>query len=182
MSEETGREETRLETIQREHLPWRQRNFPMWRPHQPLEGVVEELGEFIDCDEACGPCEADAVGDCIIFMADVCNARGFSLQGVYDRALTIFATTARCSYSVKGSGALLPTVLLSLVGRLLHEQLKLEQQIRGTEAEHLDKLSVLLSEVLVVLLHYGQHDLEECAWETWKVVRARDWVAERAMR
>lgn len=182
MSGRQEKGETRLEAIQREHLPWRQRNFPMWRPHQPLEGVVEELGEFIDCDEWCGPCEADAVGDCVIFMADVCNARGFSLQGVYDRALAIHATSPRCAYSVKGTGALLPTVLLSLCGRLMHAQVKLEQQVRGTEAEHLGRLHALLAEVLVVFLHHSQHDVEEVAWKTWRVVRERDWVAERAAR
>ena len=174
--------ETRLDQIQREQLPWRRRNFPTWQPHHPVMGVVEELGEFIDCDECDGPCEADAIGDALIFMSDACNVFGWRMQDVFESARTVAATSARCSYSAKGSGSLLPTVLLSLCGQLMHAQLKIEQRVRGPAEKHAARIRELFVDALVVLMHYGKHDVEECAWETWLVVSQRDWVAERAAR
>lgn len=91
-----------FEHLQREILPWQQYNFDTRRPEpdlnlvaHPLIGLGEELGELCHAHlkqaqgirgdaralEAKG---RDAVGDIVIYLADYCNARGWSLQDIVE--------------------------------------------------------------------------------------------------
>ena len=81
-----------LATLQKEHFKWAEHNFPNRKPHQPLLGACEEIGEL---------CHAhlkeeqdirhvtnrkaekeDAVADVIIFLVDYCNQQDINLEKV----------------------------------------------------------------------------------------------------
>jgi NTP pyrophosphatase (non-canonical NTP hydrolase) len=82
-----------LATLQAEVGEWSDRNFPGKEPVDPLLGAVEEVGELAhaflkrkqgirgtpqDHVEA----EKDAVADTIIYLADFCHQRGYSLESL----------------------------------------------------------------------------------------------------
>jgi NTP pyrophosphatase (non-canonical NTP hydrolase) len=81
-----------LRELQAAHKEWSERNFPP--SDQPsgraLFGLMEELGELahahlkqaqgIRCNEDHGANGRDAVGDIVIFLADYCTQRGWSLE------------------------------------------------------------------------------------------------------
>lgn len=80
-----------LDVVQQEQRAWVGRNFPGRQAYQPLLGAVEELGELAHhhlkaslgirgSQEEHLLAERDAVGDIVLFLADYCSARGFSLQ------------------------------------------------------------------------------------------------------
>jgi hypothetical protein len=76
-------------------VPWVERNFPN-RPWQmPLMGISEEVGELNHAllkqwqairgtPEQHEAKAKDAVGDIIIFLLDLCNARGWDIQAIID--------------------------------------------------------------------------------------------------
>ena len=80
-----------LDRLQRELAPWQAHNFPTSKPDDPFKGVVEELGELahslLKRDQGIrGTAEEhtekakDAVGDLLVFLADLCNRQGWSMQ------------------------------------------------------------------------------------------------------
>lgn len=81
-----------LAQLQNELRPWVQHNFPDRPAHQPLLGVMEELGELahshlkeeqrIRVSENHVRKIKDAIGDICIFLADYCNARGFDMDDI----------------------------------------------------------------------------------------------------
>lgn len=80
-----------LGQLQAQLRPWQERNFPDRPKYQPVLGVVEEVGELAhallkweqairgtpDQHEAAAK---DAIGDIVVFMADVCNAYGWDFE------------------------------------------------------------------------------------------------------
>lgn len=80
-----------LNSLQEEVAEWSEENFPDQPAENPLLGVGEEYGELthavlkdkqgIRLDEAdVGPdAEKDAVGDIVVFLADFCSRRGYTL-------------------------------------------------------------------------------------------------------
>lgn len=84
---------TTLRELQDELLPWQQHNFPGRATWEPVMGVAEEAGELSHAflkrhqrirgenhDEEI----KDAIGDIIVYLADVCNAEDFDLQECLD--------------------------------------------------------------------------------------------------
>lgn len=80
-----------LRQLQSEQRPWQAHNFPGRPAHYPLLGAIEELGELAHAhlkgDQAIRytPAQilakkADAVADCIIFLADYCSASGIDIE------------------------------------------------------------------------------------------------------
>jgi len=71
-----------------------------------------------------------------------------------------------------------PRALITIVGRLSHHQLKLEQGIRNNE-DHESCITTILSEVVYTLICHvpPPHDLQEVVQGTWDRVSKRDWVA-----
>src|SRR3990167_222491 len=80
-----------LRRLQEELRPWVTYNFGDRESWQPLLGALEELGELahahlkahqhIRGTEAVHAARAqDAVADCVIFLADYCNARGWDME------------------------------------------------------------------------------------------------------
>lgn len=77
-----------IQKLQEEHLRWVEHNFPDQRDHEPLLGIVEEVGELahahlkmqqgirgVDVEKA-----EDALGDIFIYMMSYANANGYNLQ------------------------------------------------------------------------------------------------------
>lgn len=65
------------------------------------------------------------------------------------------------------------------LGELCHAHLKMEQGIRGTKAEHMEKIKDAAADLVVFLCDYCNHmgiDLEGMITQTWEEVRQRDWI------
>lgn len=85
-----------LALFQRQVALWNARNFPDKKPHQPLLGVAEEVGELshahlkleqgIRNDENLEAQRKDAVGDILVFLADYCNQTGVDMAEAVERA------------------------------------------------------------------------------------------------
>lgn len=89
--------EISLEQLQREHRDWVAHNFPDNKPHEPLLGAMEEVGELAHAHlkyeqgirgytKARYMVEAaDAIGDLLIYLASYCNANNLDLQFCLDQ-------------------------------------------------------------------------------------------------
>ncbi len=80
-----------LETLQAEVSEWATRNFPHNKPHMPLLGAAEEIGELCHAhlkDEQGirgthtehQAAKADAVGDIVIYLANYCLLNNLDLS------------------------------------------------------------------------------------------------------
>lgn len=82
-----------IKYLQTEQAVWSERNFGKHDYHHPLMGVVEEVGELhhailkqeqgirgthAEHEEAA----KDAVGDIVIYLADVCTCRGWDMAEI----------------------------------------------------------------------------------------------------
>ena len=90
----------RLGALQSQHLMWLENNFPDQKPHQPLLGLAEEVGELChihlkgeqgirDYSDGLGGPKwrkdvMDTVGDIVIFLASYCNSVGIDLEASVD--------------------------------------------------------------------------------------------------
>ncbi len=73
--------------IQTEVGEWSANNFPGQEDVNPLIGSGEEMGELadaIDFDSEPTEDELDAVGDTLIYLADLCAIRGLDYQKAYE--------------------------------------------------------------------------------------------------
>jgi len=80
--------------LQAQQRPWVRHNFGDRPAHHPLLGVQEEVGELahahlkmeqgIRANESHDEDAKDAVGDIVIFLADYCEARGWSFQDIVE--------------------------------------------------------------------------------------------------
>jgi len=79
-----------LDDLQKEVKEWSSRNFPNNKPHHPLLGVQEEVGELSHAHlkleqgirgtpEEHRIAKADAVGDVIVYLADYCWRNGLHI-------------------------------------------------------------------------------------------------------
>jgi hypothetical protein len=68
------------------------------------------------------------------------------------------------------------------VGELSHAHLKMEQGIRGTEADHIRAKMDAVGDIVVFLADYcSQNDLDfaHCVSDTWSKVKNRDWTKDK---
>ena len=85
--------------MQDEHKVWVDHNFPGQDPHQPLLGMVEEIGELthahlkgeqgirgLDSTFDMMRMKADAIGDLFIFGLSYCNANGLDMEKCIEHA------------------------------------------------------------------------------------------------
>lgn len=88
-----------LKKIQREQSVWSTKNFKNKKPYQPILGATEEIGElahaFLKMEQGIrGTKEEhiaamkDAVGDCCIFLMDLCNQMGWDFEEIIDSTWT----------------------------------------------------------------------------------------------
>lgn len=79
-----------LHKLQREVASWNQYNFPSAKPHHPLLGIAEEIGELShahlkleqgirESESVLRAAKIDAVGDIVIFLASYCYLNGIDL-------------------------------------------------------------------------------------------------------
>jgi NTP pyrophosphatase (non-canonical NTP hydrolase) len=82
-----------LKKIQTEQAEWSRRNFDNRKPHQPILGASEEVGELAHAylkmeqgirgtKEEHVAAMKDAVGDCVIFLMDLCNQMGWNFEEI----------------------------------------------------------------------------------------------------
>ena len=88
-----------LKEIQKEQDEWSKRNFDNKKPYQPILGAAEEVGElahaFLKMEQGIrGTKEEhhskmkDAVGDCCIFLMDLCNQMGWDFEAIISETWT----------------------------------------------------------------------------------------------
>ena len=84
-----------LSQMQKEQLEWAKRNFDNQRPYQPILGATEEVGELAHAylkmeqgirgtKEEHVAAMKDAVGDCVIFLMDLCNQMGWDFETIVE--------------------------------------------------------------------------------------------------
>lgn len=150
----------RLTTLQLEQVAWVKYNFGERGAHQPLQGIVEELGELElairrnDADEI-----ADSLADTMIYAADLCSAHGWDMGAIWANMRT-------------GQ----PYSLLAWVGKLNHYLLKHEQGIRGAILDDACFALQVIVWMLDTIARGNNIDLVKTTWDTWTKVRQRDWV------
>jgi len=84
--------------MQDKHREWLIKNFPDQRPHQPLLGIMEEVGELahahlkneqgiraMDPDLAFAK-KMDAVGDIFIYLCSYCSSNSIDLETAVQHA------------------------------------------------------------------------------------------------
>lgn len=82
-----------LKIMQREQDEWSKRNFDNKKPYQPILGAAEEVGElahaYLKMEQGIrGTREEhldamkDAIGDCVVFLADICNQMGWDFDRI----------------------------------------------------------------------------------------------------
>jgi len=149
-----------LGQLQREHAPWCAHNFGDIPAYHPLLGIIEELGELEDAKNTDDI--KDGLADTVVFMAHFSNAFEFDLDEIAARAMKL-------GYR---------PVERKAIGKLAHHFLKREQGIRGTPAEHREKILEALVEIYATLLDTATEydlDLLQSVEETWAHVKKRDW-------
>ena len=82
-----------LKQIQSEQNEWSNKNFINKKPYQPILGAAEEVGElahaYLKMEQGIrGDKEThmanmkDAVGDCVIFLMELCNQMGWDFETI----------------------------------------------------------------------------------------------------
>ncbi len=82
-----------LKEIQAEQDVWSKRNFDNKKPYQPILGAAEEVGELAHAylkmeQNIRGSREQhleamrDSIGDCVIFLMDLCNQMGWDFESI----------------------------------------------------------------------------------------------------
>jgi NTP pyrophosphatase (non-canonical NTP hydrolase) len=88
-----------ISRLQAEHKEWLEHNFPNQQGHDPLLGIMEEVGELshaylkntqgirgmVHIAEA-RTLMADALGDIFIYMLSFSNTNGFNLENCINKA------------------------------------------------------------------------------------------------
>lgn len=120
--------------IQVEVGEWSSKNFPDQPDVNPLLGSGEEIGELADCidlDDSPTEEEIDAVGDALVYLADLCAIRGLDYQKAYDMSSDIERTHDNFFQEWAGaSGQLNRSVLKRRQG------IRLDEDRVGDEAEY----------------------------------------------
>jgi NTP pyrophosphatase (non-canonical NTP hydrolase) len=147
-----------LEQLQSEVSEWSNRNFPNNKPHHPLLGIVEELGEFFSAMSE--EDEADAVADALIYCADYAARNGLVMLELADNE-TVFNEEA--------------------ISKLCHYHLKGEQGIRYKAEEILHLKQTAFMAVVGHII--AMADIQDIDWRaaltaTWSKVKQRNWVAK----
>ena len=84
---------TSLKEIQKEQGEWSARNFDNKKIYQPILGATEEVGELAHAylkmeqgirgtKEEHQAAMKDSIGDCCIFLMDLCNQMGWDFDGI----------------------------------------------------------------------------------------------------
>lgn len=174
-----------LVAIQAEQIAWSEKNFGKQHERYPLMGMIEEILEFdaawkarakareFDMPSSKGLAEleaevVDAIGDIAIYMLDYCGKRGLQLKTLWDLRAFLDENMAIVWWD-----------LAPLARRLAHHQLKGEQGIRGSLAQHqeeIDKTCCAILAHLDVSCSYLNQDPLKIIDKVWSKVKQRDWT------
>jgi len=149
--------------LQDEQKPWIEHNFKGRRATHPCLGVVEEFGELMLANTH--EDYNDALGDIIIYMADLCSALDIELQWVWDH---------------KTHKAYDEQEILIWLGKLCHGVLKREQGIRAKENHILTAVTALQNLLGIIEARNPPLDIMKITEETWNKVKTRDWTKKNA--
>ncbi|MFB6104734.1 MAG: hypothetical protein ABEJ57_06605, partial [Halobacteriaceae archaeon] len=150
--------------LQAEVGAWSERNFGAQPVANPVLGVVEEYGELLVAEEEAAT--MDAIGDLIIYLADVCHRRGLDLEAAHNANSDVGLDP------IPGIGAGVARLCRSVLKR--RQGVRLDEDRIGDEAERQAIAEVLAAlEALVADRDYGLEDCIDVAWE--QEVRHRDW-------
>lgn len=168
-----------FEDFQQQSYPWFEKNFgPIERTksgvkyqHQPLLGIVEELGELVeainlaenDDEEEGQEAIVDAIGDVMVYMCDYCRVMGWSIA-------ELEPDICRIDYATD--------TLAIFAGKLCHSHLKMEQGIRGTTEDHTESIKHMLSGLIITMVNIcwdNNLDFDVVVSNTWDEVSKRDW-------
>lgn len=159
-----------------EHREWSLRNFGPHTAVDPLEGLIEELGELAharvkgrqgirgtpaDFIEK----EKDAIGDIVVFLADYTTCRGMTPK--HDWTLQTPQEPSRPGP---------PTAQRAMLGLA-----RGVGELAGAEMDNMDD-QWALNEILDWLVHYcnaREFDLKSIVTETWATVSKRDWTKNK---
>ena len=178
-----------FEKFQKDAYPWFEKNFGPIEPtksgvkyiHQPLLGIVEEVGELISAMNIRSKCVAinteqrgfvvdqigDAIGDIMIYMCDYCRCLGFPMSELENNIKPLDTTDS--SFAM-------------LIGSLCHNHLKMEQGIRGSVEDHLDDIKITLSTLITMLVNVCcdlGFNFNDVLSKTWSEVSKRDWTKNK---
>lgn len=167
-----------LEELQTEQAEWAAKNFGAELTHEKAcdcaLGVCEELGELSEAilnEDEFGI--NDAIGDVVIYLADVCTRKGWELTHCYTEH------DESASRADESSGFF---ELFIHAGKLCHSLLKTKQGIRLDEP-HDRRGQVAVGSLIGALENLCitlDIDIYDCFTDAWaEVVSKRDWNAER---
>jgi hypothetical protein len=159
--------------LQEQQKYWVKSNFgnrPAW---QPLCGVVEEYGEFMEAYTS-GDKEAkiDALADIMIFISDYCTAQKWDLQTIWNSRPDPDLNSSVCDD-------------VMLIGKIHHHNLKMEQNIRGSKKEHVEKIKIYLAQFISNIELEASHldvNLISITEKVWQEVKKRDWKKDKKLK
>jgi NTP pyrophosphatase (non-canonical NTP hydrolase) len=164
-----------LMQLQEEMKPWVKHNFGDRPASQPLQGITEELGELMESFFHENPDDVgDALADCAIFLADYCNAAGVSMVAVQQESDIQEAIREHVWTGTQLDAAM----LLYVLGKLNHHNLKKEQGIRKGEDHDIGilcRLAGVLNFLRACCRLFDGVTLEDLVEKTWSKVKQRDW-------
>ena len=162
--------------LQTEQRPWVLHNFGPGQPHQPLLGMVEEIGELLENIDTWNVAEIkDALADATVFAADYATKKGWDFGKIFPLAENLGGIQVMPPPSRDLQVELRWAV--RQVAKVAHHQLKSEQNIRGSKAKHEEEGARALQQFLVQLEGLAGHfgwALMEITGPVWARVRKRD--------
>lgn len=145
---------------------WAQRNFGGSQSWQTYLGLIEEIGEFLECEESSGwtaEKAVDSLADQTIYVLNLCQTMGIQFPFI----------PIPVSPSTNGD-------LFIALGRGAKALLKNSQGIRGydwptTQLAMMRTLVTWIAWVDFKILYYGLPELHEMATKVWSQVKERNW-------
>lgn len=160
--------------LQEEQRPWVLHNFGEGHPHQPMLGMLEELGELLDSFSEWNVTEIkDALADAVIFCADYCTKRDWDFAKLYPSSENLGGARIMPAKDVERA----LRFAVRELARAAHHQLKTEQAIRGTSEKHEQAGANAIRSALTQLESIAQHfgwTLMEITGPVWAKVKQRD--------
>mgnify|MGYP007071573244 CR=1 FL=1 len=175
-----------LTHIRCEHKEWTEHNFPGQLSHQPLLGIIEEIGELLEAiNSKYSETESfdnddikDAIADIFIFCVGYINVccKNFSINPKTLESMII--DIQKSEYEV---------YVIGLIAKMARQHLKMEQRIRcGIDdfvSQNNEEIKSLITEVMLytVFCYYyfiGNQDMSgylKNIIDVWDKVKARDW-------
>ena len=167
-----------LQQLQPRHAHWQSHNFTETKASDCLHGIVEECGELATAYyQELRLEEVDAIADIAIYTVGFCT-----LSGILVEVCELNFEACQLDEVERYDDKLFKypfLQLLSIIGDISHNHLKLNQGIRGSADELQVKLVISIARLIRWLKGYCLNrsiDFEDALETTWAQVEKRDWV------